>query len=253
VGRLRDEVLATVAHELRTPLGCIKGYATTLLLPDGLEQEGITRRGLEVIAAASDELQELVDHLLDATKISAGALDVHPAPVRLRPLALAAVERVRPRAVRHDFCVSVGTRLPAVYADPRRVEQVLYNLLDNAVKYSPERGRITVAAEAGAAEVCVGVADQGIGIPTDLLGGLFERFRREATARTRGIAGTGLGLAICKGIVEAHGGRIWAASPASGRRSGVRPGAVVRFTLPLVPLAAWGSSGLAGLTHGVPA
>jgi signal transduction histidine kinase len=224
-----------------------------LLLPNGLEQEGITRRSLEVIAAASDELQELVDNLLDATKISAGALDVHPAPVRLRPLALAAVERVRPRAVRHDFCVSVGNRLPAVYADPRRIEQVLYNLLDNAIKYSPERGRITVAAEAGAAEVCVGVADQGIGIPTDLLAGLFERFRREATARTRGIAGTGLGLAICKGIVEAHGGRIWAASPASGRRSGVRPGAVVRFTLPTVPLAAWGSSGLAGLTHGVPA
>src|SRR5919108_468620 len=82
VGRLKDEFLATVSHELRTPLGCIKGYATTLLLPDGLRDEGTTRRGLELIAAASDELHELVDNLLDMTKIGAGVLDVHPAPVR---------------------------------------------------------------------------------------------------------------------------------------------------------------------------
>ncbi|MGH2368331.1 MAG: sensor histidine kinase, partial [Chloroflexota bacterium] len=186
-----------------------------------------------VIAEASDELQELVDNLLDMTKIGAGALDVNPAPMRLRALALAAVERVRPRAGSHELRVAVAARLPAVYADPRRVEQVLYNLLDNAIKYSPERGRVAIAAEATGAEVLVSVADEGLGIPDDLLGAVFARFRREASARTRGINGTGLGLAICKGIVEAHGGRIWAESPVRGRPPADRPGTVVRFTLPI--------------------
>jgi signal transduction histidine kinase len=238
VARARDEFLATVSHELRAPLGCIKGYATTLLLPDGLQDEWITRRGLESIAEASDELQELVDELLDMIKIRAGTLDVNPAPVWLRPLALAAAERFRPQAVGHDVRVEVPTRLPAVYADAHRVEQVLSNLLDNAIKYSPEGGRIAIVAEADDAEVCVGVVDEGLGIPPVLLGNLFQRFHREATARTRSISGTGLGLAICKGIVEAHGGRIWAQSPVSGRQGAPRgpasrPGTVVRFTLPI--------------------
>ncbi|HEX2034637.1 MAG TPA: ATP-binding protein [Chloroflexota bacterium] len=233
LSRLKDEFLAAVSHELRTPLGCVKGYATTLLLPNGLQDDAVTRHCLEVIAAASDELEELVANLLDMTKIGAGALDVNPAPIQLRPLVLAAVERVRPRATGHNFHVTVNGHLPLVDADPHRVEQVLYNLLDNAIKYSPGWGRIEISATAGGgdgpagvrgAEVCVSVADEGLGVPAELLGHLFERFQREASGRTRGISGTGLGLAICKGIVEAHGGRIWAESPVPGRAHGTRRG-----------------------------
>jgi signal transduction histidine kinase len=123
--------------------------------------------------------------------------------------------------------------LPAVRADARRVEQVLYNLLDNAIKYSPDGGRVDVRAEASDEEVTVSVIDEGLGIPANELPNLFERFYRGTGARTRGIGGTGLGLAICRGIVLAHGGRIWAESPAADHRAGESRGTAIRFTLPI--------------------
>lgn len=234
ISRLKDEFLSTVSHELRTPLGYIKGYASTLLLPDGPRDEETTRRCLRVIVEASDELQELVDNLLDMSKIGAGVLSVEPRPVRLGALARAAVERARVRARGHRLRVAVPAHLPLVAADAHRVEQVLYNLLDNAIKYSPEGGRVTIAAQADGAEVLVSVSDEGLGIPSEELGEIFERFHRGRTARSRHIGGSGLGLAICKGIIEAHGGRVWAESPAPGRAPGASPGTVVRFTLPTV-------------------
>ncbi|MBI4494083.1 MAG: PAS domain S-box protein [Chloroflexi bacterium] len=232
LSRLKDEFLSTVSHELRTPLSFVKGYASTLLLPDGPRDEATTRRCLQVIVEASDELQELVDNLLDMSRIGAGALSVEPQPVRLEVLARAAVERARVRAQGHRVQVAVTAGLPLVSADPHRIEQVLYNLLDNAIKYSPEGGRVTIAAEAAAAEVLVSVADEGLGIPPEEMSGLFERFHRGKTARARHIGGSGLGLAICKGIVAAHGGCIWAESPVPGRPPGALPGTVICFTLP---------------------
>ncbi len=233
LNRLKDEFLSTVSHELRTPLGYIKGYATTLLLPDAPQDEKTTRRCLEVIVEASDEIQELVGNLLDMSKIGAGVLSVEPRPVRLSSLARAAVERLRVRTRGHRLRVAVPAHLPLVAADAHRTEQVLYNLIDNAIKYSPDGGRISIAAVAKGNEVEVSVADQGMGIPSDELGQLFSRFHRGRAARTRAIGGSGLGLAICKGIVEAHGGRIWAESPVPGRPPGATPGTVLRFTLPV--------------------
>jgi signal transduction histidine kinase len=117
---------------------------------------------------------------------------------------------------------------------------VLYNLLDNAVKYSPEGGQVVVEAKLSGDFAVVGVSDEGLGIPEEERGTLFERFRRGVSARKRGIGGSGLGLAICKGIVEAHGGTIWVESPAPGRsRESANPGSVVSFTLPLASAAAW--------------
>lgn len=231
LSRLKDEFLSTVSHELRTPLGYIKGYATTLLLPDAPQDEKTTRRCLEVIVEASDEIQELVGNLLDMSKIGAGVLSVEPRPVRLSSLARAAVERLRVRTRGHRLRVAVPAYLPLAAADPHRTEQVLYNLIDNAIKYSPGGGRIAITAEAKGNEVEVSVADEGLGIPSDELGQLFSRFHRGKAARTRAIGGSGLGLAICKGIVEAHGGRIWAESPVPGRPEGATPGTVLRFTL----------------------
>ncbi len=233
VARLKDEFLSTVSHELRTPLGFIMGYGTTLLLPDAPDDKAETRRCVQVMVDASKELQELVDNLLDMTKIGAGSLSVTPEPVRLDGLVRSAVERIQIRGEAHRFDASVPRSLPPVLADAHRIEQVLYNLLDNAIKYSPDGGHIHVGAVVSEGEIVVSVIDEGLGIPADELPSLFERFYRGTGARSRGIGGTGLGLAICRGIVVAHGGRIWAESPAPDHRSGPRRGTAIRFTLPL--------------------
>ncbi len=233
VDRLKEEFLSTISHELRTPLGFIMGYATTLLLPDAPKDRAATRHCVEVIVDASNELKELVDNLLDMTKIGAGSLDVSPGPIRLGPLVDAAVERIRLRGPDHRFVTVVPSSLPLIWADDHRVEQVLYNLLDNAIKYSPEGGSIAVRATRAGSEVVVSVLDEGLGITTEELGSVFERFHRGEIARTRGIAGTGIGLAICRGIVQAHGGRIWAESPPPEWRLTRRSGTAIRFTVPV--------------------
>lgn len=238
VGRLKEEFLSTVSHELRTPLGFIMGYGTTLLLPDAPDDRAETRRCVQVMVDASKELQELVDNLLDMTKIGAGSLSVAPARVQLDRLARSAVERIRIRGPQHRFDAAVPRSLPPVLADAHRIEQVLYNLLDNAIKYSPDGGRIELKTSVSGDEVVVSVIDEGLGIPADELPTLFERFRRGKGARSRGIGGTGLGLAICRGIVAAHGGRIWAESPAPDHRSGAPRGTAIRFTLPIARAAA---------------
>ncbi len=233
VDRLKEEFLSTVSHELRTPLGFIMGYATTLLLPDAPKDRAAMRHCVEVIVDASNELKELVDNLLDMTKIGAGSLSVSPVPIRLGPLVHAAVERIHLRGPDHRFVVAVPSTLPPIWADSRRVEQVLYNLLDNAIKYSPEGGNIAVRATARGQEVVVSVLDEGLGIRAEELDSVFERFHRGQVARTRGIAGTGIGLAICRGIVQAHGGRIWAESPPVEWRLSRQPGTAIRFTVPV--------------------
>jgi two-component system phosphate regulon sensor histidine kinase PhoR len=228
--RLKDEFLSTVSHELRTPLGAITGYATTLLAePELLARRPVARRFLRVIAGASQELHELVDNLLDMSKIGAGALTMEARPVHLRPLARTAFERVRLRARAHEVRIEVPVGLPPVHADPRRIEQVLHNLLDNGLKYTPAGGHVILSAVAVGDEVTVSVADDGDGIPPEDAVHLFERFYRGPAGRAGNSSGTGLGLAICKGIVEAHGGRIWVET----RRPGV-PGTVIRFTLKAV-------------------
>ncbi len=233
VDRLKDEFLSTVSHELRTPLGFIMGYATTLLLPDAPDDKIAARRCIQVIADASKELTELVDNLLDMTKIGAGSLSVSATEIRLRPLVSAVVERIRVRGPAHSILTAVPASIPAIWADAHRVEQVLYNLLDNAIKYSPDGGSIAVRATVEGGNVVVSILDDGVGIRSEELATVFERFHRGEDARVRGIAGTGLGLAICKGIVETHGGRIWAESPIADRKNGRRPGTAIRFTLPL--------------------
>jgi signal transduction histidine kinase len=233
LSELKDEFLSTVSHELRAPLGAIKGYATTLLLePVEFGINPTTERFLRVIVEASDESEELVNNLLDMSRIGAGTLTITRRSVRLHRLARRAVDRLRPRAGERRMQLSVPAGLRGIHADPQRVEQVLTNLLDNAIKYTPDGSTILVAAEQVGAELVVSVADDGPGVPTGELGRLFDRFQRGAAACVRQVGGAGLGLAICRGIVEAHGGRIWAESPADWGAAGAR-GTVVRFALPV--------------------
>ena len=232
VDRLKDEFLSTVSHELRTPLGAIKGYASSLLVePELLARRNVTRKFLRVILGACQELHELVDDLLDMSKIGAGALTVEPRPVHLRPLAKTAFDRVRLRARSHEVRIDIPTDLPLVLADPRRIEQVLRNLLDNGLKYTPPGGHVTLSAAETGGEVRVSVADDGVGIAPEDRVHLFERFYRGPAGRSGNASGTGLGLAICRGIVEAHGGRIWFDTRRSDEVEDTGSGTIISFTL----------------------
>jgi K+-sensing histidine kinase KdpD len=217
--RLKGELLATVSHELRTPLGAIKGHATTLArfgtrMPPEQQHEF-----LETIDRATDRLSELIDNLLLLQRVDAGGLPIHLEPVELGSLIEDVLAEMGSRATRHALTATVDPALPPVYGDELRLRQVLLNLLDNALKYSPDGGVVSLDVRPMDGVIEVGVRDEGLGIPPEQLGQIFERFHRVDSDRTRTIRGTGLGLAICNAIVEAHGGRIWAESGGEGQGS----------------------------------
>src|SRR5207244_4003218 len=155
--------------ELRTPLGYIKGYTTTLLRRDTRWDAGAARQFLQIIDESSDHLEELVDHLLDMSRIAEGVLTVTPEPTRLGSLVDDVTRWVKARSPEHPVAVALPTDLPPVMADQTRIQQVLGNLIDNAVKYSPEGGAIAISAAEAAGEVVVSVRDEGMGIPEDML------------------------------------------------------------------------------------
>jgi two-component system, OmpR family, phosphate regulon sensor histidine kinase PhoR len=205
--RMRSALLATVSHELRSPLTAIAGYADTLL-HDGPWDDRTEREFIEVIALSASRLAALVDNLLDAATLEAGALRLEREPVRVERIA----ERVlaQRRLLASGFSLQMETRpgLPVADADPLRVEQVLANLVDNAIKYSPHGGPVCIRIHSFQdRELAVSVSDRGDGIPAEHLDHLFERFYRVDGTRA-GIKGAGLGLFICKSLVEAHGGAI---------------------------------------------
>ncbi len=225
--QMRNQLLATVSHELRTPLASIKGFATTLLRQDVRWDEATQREFLRIIEEESDRLEELIDNLLDMSQVEAGALRIHAEPLYLRRLVREAVEQAQRRTEAHWFVVDLPEELPRVWADPRRIRQVLSNLLENAVKYSPEGGEIAVRCEVDDANVIVSIADPGVGIPQELRERVFDPFFQVDGSSTRQMGGSGLGLAIVKGIIAAHHGAIWVeAAPEHG--------SIFRFTLPIV-------------------
>jgi signal transduction histidine kinase len=225
--QMKSQLLSTVSHELRTPLAAIKGFATTLLRQDVRWDEATQREFLRIIEEESNRLEELIDNLLDMSQVEAGALRIQKEPVQLRRLVREAVEQAQRRTNTHWFVVDLPAELPQVWADPRRIRQVLNNLLENSIRYSPQGGQITVTCEVEGANVLISVADQGQGIPPEFLERVFEQFFQVDGASTRKTGGSGLGLAIAQGIVEGHQGTIWAESE-PGR------GSIFRFTLPVV-------------------
>jgi signal transduction histidine kinase len=225
----KSQLLSTVSHELRTPLAAIKGYSTALLR-FGPRIRGAERREfLESIDRSTDRLSALIEDLLTAQRLEAGALPIQAEQLDVAALAREATSEIAARTTFHHFLCELPDGLPSVRGDGRRVRQVLLNLLDNAVKYSPEGGDIAVRAEAVDGEVLVSVRDQGLGISPDELARVFERFHRVESGQHQTARGTGLGLAICEGLVEAQGGRIWAES------AGLGQGSVFHFTLPRWP------------------
>ncbi len=221
-----EYVVSALSHEMRTPLASIKGYATALLMDEVAWEAETQREYLNIIVEESDKLTEILADLLESSIIDAGLLQIERQPTRLARIAQEAADDVSRRTDKHQFLLSFPPTLPILDVDPSRIRRLLFNLLDNAVKYSPDGGLIVVRAELVEGECLVSVADQGVGIAPQHLNRLFERFFRVETAAGEHVVGSGLGLPIARSIVEAHGGRIWAESK-------VGQGSCFYFTLPL--------------------
>lgn len=215
--RAKTELLSVVSHELRSPLTTIRGYVSTLLeYYDRLDDADIVT-ALRATEAAAAHLERLIDDLLTMSRLESGMLRIEPQHVDVREVVRDALTNLAVGEERRDIRVQLPARPALVHADPVRVRQVLDNLIDNARKYSPADRPIDVTVErTKGGTVTITVRDYGPGVPESELDAIFSRFHRIRTPETAHIRGTGLGLAICKGIVEAHGGKIGAWLPEGG-------------------------------------
>ncbi len=224
--RLKTNLLSTISHELRTPLASIKGYASLLLMYDAKLAKKQKSESIEAIDRATDRLTELIDHLLDMSRLDAGLLRLTLQPVKPRDILSAAVEEARLRTPKYKFKTEVKGKIPEIMADGRRLRQIIDNILENAVKYSPEDTEITIRAEVKPQELQISISDQGVGVPKSEYEKIFERMYRIEQRLRKDPGGLGLGLSLCKALVEAHTGRIWVESE-TGK------GSTFFFTLPL--------------------
>jgi signal transduction histidine kinase/HAMP domain-containing protein len=206
--RMKSSLISTVSHELRTPLASIKGYATTLLAEDVEWDRESQREFLEIISGESDRLSKLVDSLLDMSRIEAGNLVVSKEPCNLLEVITKASQRIHPDP-RERLQIQIADEVKNITADRQRFEVIMRNLIENAVKYSPEDTPISIHANLAGNTVLIRVEDQGHGITGEHSQRVFESFYRIADGLTRPVPGAGLGLAIAQGFVRAHGGNIW--------------------------------------------
>jgi two-component system phosphate regulon sensor histidine kinase PhoR len=225
--KIRRDFVANVSHELRTPLTTIKGYAETLL--EGALKEEVASQFVQVIKRHSDRLEKIVEDLLILSKIESKEFRLKMESLSVSDLIGDVLDFIKEPLNKKKISVSVGELPPTllVYGDRQYLEQVLINILDNAIKYGHEGGRMIISAtERGQREVEISVKDDGIGIPKEDLLRVFERFYRVDKGRSHELGGTGLGLSIVKHIVQAHGGRIWVESQ-------LGEGSTFYFTLPI--------------------
>lgn len=233
--RLKDEFLATLSHELRTPLQAIIAWATALR-NGGLAPDVVTR-GLDTILRNADAQRRMIDDLLDTSRIVIGGFRLEQERVDLAAVLETAVESLRPAAEAKglELRATLDRAAGPVLGDSVRLQQLAFNLLSNATKFTPSGGRIDVTLERSGSQALLRVADSGAGIPPDFMPHLFDRFRQADASSTRRHAGLGLGLAIVKQIAELHGGSVRAVS------AGVGKGAVFEVTLPLMSPASDGA------------
>jgi signal transduction histidine kinase len=224
--RIKDDFVATVSHELRTPLNAIVGWS--YLLREGRLDEVARKQAIEVIERNARLQSEMIEDLLDVSRMVSGKLRLNPLPEDLREIVQSAVNTTRPAAEAKDIAVKaiLAEDVLPLAVDRRRIEQVLDNLLSNAVKFTPRGGRIEVRLEESGGGVRIAVSDTGLGMRPDFLPQVFDRFRQEGTRTDRSKSGLGLGLAIARQIVELHGGTIEAESDGEGK------GSTFAFTLP---------------------
>lgn len=222
---LKNTFISTVSHELKTPVALIKGYASTMRMMERTSDSGLISETLQVIEDESDRLTELINDLLDASRMMAGSLKLHRITFNLCDLCERIAARQQTQTARHRIVTDFPSDFPLVTADPDRIEQVLKNLLTNAVKYT-DGGTITIRGTSSAEEVRIDVIDEGRGLKVRDLPFLFDKFYRSKETATLA-KGVGLGLFISRAIIAGHGGKL------SAQNRDDRDGAVFSFTLPL--------------------
>jgi signal transduction histidine kinase len=210
--READEIkrtfISVISHELKTPVALIKGYVGTLRREDAVWDRGVVEDSLAVIEDEADRLTELIENLLDATRLQSGTISLNRSDLAIKHTAKRIVERFTIQAPDHKFVVDFEDNFPVIMGDEDRREQVVYNLLSNAVKYSPEGGEIKIAGQVRREQVIICVSDQGPGIAPGDIPHIFDRFYR-STEASKTTKGAGLGLFLSRAVIEAHGGRIW--------------------------------------------
>jgi PAS domain S-box-containing protein len=224
---LQKTFISVVSHELKTPVSIIKGYAGTLRRDEAKWPPEVLNEYLSVIEEEADQLTELIDQLLEASRLQSGAFQLEIADVWLPEIARSVVRKFRSQTSAHQIEMAFPDSIPIIRGDERRLTQVLNNLVSNAIKYSPDGGTIRVSGEVQRDHVLVSVSDEGIGIPEHQKDRIFEKFSRLDNALSRRTEGTGLGLFLTRAIVEAHHGRVWFSSNEGGR-----PGTTFTFCLP---------------------
>ena len=223
--QLKSTFISIISHELKTPVSLIKGYAGTLRRDDAKWDSRTVQESLAVIEEEADRLTNLIENLLDASRLQAGALKLNVGAVDFDEMAAELAKEYRTQSDAHTFAVNFSENFPLVRGDEERLRQVLTNLLSNAIKYSPDGGVITIGGRAEPERVVISVSDEGKGLPPEELTKVFDRFYRADTTATRRAKGAGLGLYLAKAVVEAHGGQIWASSEAG-------KGATFYFSVP---------------------
>jgi len=226
---IKTQFLAMISHELRTPLTSIIGFTTTLLADDVTWEPDEQRDFIQTIQQEADRLQELIDHLLDLSRLEAGMLPISLAPHSLHEIIDDALPQFHSLIGGHTLTQNLPDNLPQVYVDARRISQVLVNLVRNASTYAPQGTEIGISASVRGDFVQINISDQGPGIPPAEHKGVFKAFQRGVNVENSSAKGAGLGLAICKGLVEAHGVRIWIKKKTTS-------GTTISFTIPIVPL-----------------
>jgi two-component system, OmpR family, phosphate regulon sensor histidine kinase PhoR len=224
---LKTQFIGMISHELRTPLAAIKGFSSTLLKTDVSWDTQSQHKFISIIDQEADKLQDLIDQLLDLTQLQAGVLKIKPESVSVESIFEFAQTQLEAVSSGHPFKLDLPGQLPKVMADTRRVAQVLVNLVGNASKFSEVHKPITVSVSSTNDYVEFNIHDEGVGIPVEDRETIFEAFKQAGNRPQKNTSGAGLGLAICKGLVEAHKGRIWIQKePTSGT--------TVSFILPTI-------------------
>ena len=226
---IKTEFLAMISHELRTPLTSIKGFTTTLLANDVTWEPDEQRDFIQTIQQETNRLQELIDHLLDLSRLEAGMLPISLEPHALPDILKDTLPQFQVLTSGQTLSMHLPANLPLVFVDAKRIAQVLVNLIRNAATYSPKGTEINISAVVRGSFVRINVTDQGPGIPPAEHKKVFKAFQRGVSMENSSSQGAGLGLAICKGLVEAHGGRIWIKKKNT-------QGTTISFTIPIVPL-----------------
>jgi signal transduction histidine kinase len=205
---MQSTFVSVISHELKTPVALIKGYVGTLRREDVRWDSKTVQDSLTVIEDEADHLAELIENLLDASRLEAGGLAINASDLALPKLAERVAERYRTQTDRHKIVVDFPKDFPVVLADEQRIYQVLLNLISNAVKYSPQGGEVRITGQVRPEHVVVCVDDKGPGIPPGDVPHIFDRFYR-AGETARSTKGAGLGLYLTRAIIEAHHGSIW--------------------------------------------